>query len=205
MRPVDPTESVTRILLTAFEPYDRWPENSSWLALIDLTRWYDGTAELTTRKYPVDLSRMSEMLRRDMQANFDVAIHLGQAPGETLIKLESVGLNVRSDGSPLIRDAPEAYRSSLPLDKCREALVSAGIPCEVSHHAGTYLCNAELYLSQHYANAFGMSTRSLFLHLPLAPAQAAADNSKLASMSTPMCSAAIALVIEQVRKSSIAG
>ena len=23
------------VLLTAFEPYDRWPENASWLALVD--------------------------------------------------------------------------------------------------------------------------------------------------------------------------
>ncbi|MEM8666826.1 MAG: pyroglutamyl-peptidase I [Planctomycetota bacterium] len=190
---------MTRILLTSFEPYDRWPENSSWLALVDLTSWYDGTAELTTRRYPVDLSRMSELLRKDLQANFDFAIHLGQAPGSTLIKLESVGLNVRSDGSPLVTDAPEAYRSALPLDRCNEALLGAGIPAEVSHHAGTYLCNAELYLSQHYSSTFGMKTKSMFMHIPLAPAQAAADKSKLASMSTPMSSAAVAMVIEKIR------
>ncbi len=191
---------MTRILLTAFEPYDRWSENSSWSALVDLTRWYDGAAELITRRYPVDLARMSELLRKDLQANFDFAIHLGQAPGSTLIKLESVGLNVRSDGSPLVEDAPEAYRSGLPLEACCKALIDAGIPCEVSHHAGTYLCNAELYLSQHYASSFGLNTRSLFMHVPLTPAQAAVDTGKLASMSTPMSSAAIAIVIEQLRK-----
>ena len=196
---------MTRILLTAFEPYDRWPENSSWLSLIDLTNWYDGTAELTTRRYPVDLSRMSEMLRKDLQANFDLAIHLGQAPGAALIKLESVALNVRSDGSPLVQAAPEAYRSSLPLDRCRDKLIGAGIPSEVSHHAGTYLCNAELYLSQHYASAFGLRTQSVFMHVPLAPAQVAADKSNLASMSTPMCSAAIAMVIEQLRNQPSGG
>ena len=144
---------MTRILVTAFEPYDRWPDNSSWLALADLTRWYDGDAELTTRRYPVDLTRMSESLRKDLQANFDFAIHLGQAPGSTLIKLESVGLNVRSNGSPLIANATEAYRSSLPLEQYHRGLIAAGIPNEVSHHAGTYLCNAALYLSQHYSHS----------------------------------------------------
>lgn len=187
-----------RVLITAFEPYDRWPENSSWLTLTDLTRWYDGSIELTTRRYPVDLTRMSELLRKDLQGNFDLAVHLGQAPGSTAIRLEAVGLNVRSDGSPLITSAPEAYRSALALQDCNQLLVDAGIPSDVSHHAGTYLCNAALYLSQHYARSFGLQTQSLFVHLPLAPLQAAKDPARPASMSTPMASAAIAMVIQQL-------
>ncbi len=190
---------MTRVLITAFEPYDRWPENSSWLALADLTEWYDGSAQITTRRYPVDLTQMSEKLRKDLQTNHDFAIHLGQSPGSTLIKLEAVGLNVRSDGTPLIEQAPEAYRSPLPLARCYHSLINAGIPSEVSHHAGTYLCNAALYLSQHYSRSFGLNTRSLFVHIPLAPAQAARDSGRLASISTPMASAAIALIIEQLR------
>jgi pyroglutamyl-peptidase len=190
-------------LITAFQPYDRWPENSSWLALEDLTRWYDGSAEITTRRYPVDLTRMSESLRKDLHGNFDLAIHLGQSPGSTLIKLEAVGLNVRSDGSPLIQDAPEAYRSPLALEQCYQSLIGAGIPCEVSHHAGTYLCNAALYLSQHYSSSFGLKTRSLFVHIPLAPAQAAKDSGRLASISTPMASAAVAMVMEQLRSQAV--
>ena len=191
---------MTRVLITAFEPYDRWEENASWLALMDLTRWYEGPVELTTRRYPVDLSQMSQQLRKDIQMDFDIAIHLGQSPGSTLVKLESVGLNVRTDGSPLIEDASEAYRSPLKLDKAAESLVAAGIPCELSHHAGTYLCNAALYLSQHYAKSFGMKTVSAFVHLPLTPAQAAADQgSRLPSMSTAMASAALALLIDQVK------
>ena len=190
---------MTRILITAFEPYDRWPANSSWLTLTDLTRWYDGDAEITTRRYPVDLSRMSENLRKDLQANFDFAIHLGQSPGSTIIKLESVGLNVRSNGSPLISNAPEAYRSGLLLEPCHRELVAAGIPSEISHHAGTYLCNAALYLSQHYSKSYGLRTKSLFLHIPLAPSQAASDKGSPASMSTPMASAAVAMVIQNLQ------
>ena len=189
---------MTRVLLTAFEPYDRWPENSSWLALVDLTRWYDGGAEITTRRYPVDLTAMSERLRKDLQDDYDLALHLGQSPGSTLIKLESIGLNVRSDGSPLLREAPAAYRSGLPLDRCYRSLIAAGIPSEVSHHAGTYLCNAELFLSQHYAESFGLRTQSAFVHVPLSPAQVAKDKAGLASMSTPMSAAAIALIVDQL-------
>ena len=119
----------------------------------------------------------------------------GQAPGSTLLKLESIGLNIRSDGSMLMEGAPAAYRSPLDLDGCSRALLSGGIPNEVSHHAGTFLCNAAMFLSQHYAASFDLNTKSVFVHIPLAPAQVAKDGSNLASMSTPMSSAAIALMI----------
>lgn len=194
---------MTRILITAFEPYDRWTTNSSWLALVELTRFYAGPAELTTRRYPVALTEMSERLRKDLQQNFDFALHLGQSPGAALVELEAVGLNVRTDGSPLIKDAPAAYHSPLPLAECHTALVAAGIPSRVSHHAGTYLCNAALYLSQHYAQSFGMQTRTAFVHLPLAPEQVARDSQVLPSMSTPMCSAALAVIIDRlIRKTT---
>ncbi|MDA8743163.1 pyroglutamyl-peptidase I [Rubripirellula amarantea] len=193
---------MSRVLLTAFEPYDRWSENSSWLALMDLTNWYEGATEIVTRRYPVDLSRMSDALRKDLQSDFDFAIHVGQSPGSPIIKVEAVGLNVRSDGSPLINGAPDAYRSPLPLAAQVSTLVNAGIPCELSHHAGTYLCNAALYLSQHYAKSFGMKTRAAFVHLPLAPSQSAkAIESRLPSMSTAMSSAAIALLVDELTNS----
>ena len=190
--------NVTRVLLTAFEAYDRWPDNSSWLALVDLTSWYDGRLQIATRRYPVDLSRMSQMLRDELRKDYDYAIHLGQAPGATVIKLEAVGLNVRTDGSPLVQGGQEAYRSPLDLMDCSRVLTDAGIPNEVSHHAGTYLCNAALYLSQHYAAEMGLNTKSLFIHLPLTPNQVAKESGRLPSMSTPMCSAAIAMLMERI-------
>jgi pyroglutamyl-peptidase len=189
---------VTRVLITAFEPYDRWKENSSWLALIDFTQWYDGALDVVTRRYPVDLTKMSEKLRDDLRSDFDLAIHLGQSPGSPLVKIESVGLNVRGDGTPLIKDAPAAYRSTLELPECSGLLTDAGIPNELSHHAGTYLCNAALFLSHHYTQEMNQNTKAVFVHLPLTPAQAAKDAGRLASMSTPMASAAVAMLMDQL-------
>ena len=189
---------MSRVLITAFGPYDRWTENASWLALCDLTRWYDGELELVTRRYPVDLAQMSQMLRKDLQGNFSIAIHLGQSPGSTLVQLETIGINVNKDGSKLIADGPEAYRTRLPVDSSRSTLCEAGIPCEISYHAGTYMCNAAYYLSQHYAKVLQMRTQSLFIHLPLAPAQATKDLTNPASMSTPMSSAAIAILMQHL-------
>lgn len=189
---------MTRILLTAFDTYDRWTENSSWLALSDLTRWYDGELELVTRRYPVDLPRMNDMLRKDLQGDFPFVIHLGQCPGSTTVQLEDVGLNVNGDGSKLIKEAPEAYRTVLPIDRCSEQLIKAGIPAKVSYHAGTYLCNAIYFLTQYYTHTFGMQTKSIFIHLPLTPAQAAKASDHPASLSTPMASAAVAIVMQHL-------
>ncbi len=190
--------TVTRILLSAFEPYDRWKENSSWLAMVDLTSWYDGDLDITTRRYPVDLSKLKALLEEDLSRDFDFAIHLGQSPGSAVIKLESVGLNMRTNGEPLLPQAPTAYRSTLDLDGCAERLKAAGIPAQVSHHAGTYLCNAALFLSQHYGEMMGRRTQSVFIHLPLTPGQVASDGASMASMSTPMQSAAIALIADHL-------
>lgn len=192
---------MSRILLTAFEPYDRWKENSSWLALVDLTSWYTGELDLTTRRYPVNLPKMKEMLEADLRHDFDYAIHLGQAPGATVIKLEAVGLNLRTNGEVLVSGGPLAYRTGVDLEDCLQRLRSAGIPAQVSHHAGMYLCNAALYLSQYFIEQTGRRTQSVFLHLPLTPGQVAGQDSPMPSMSTPMQSAAIAMIAEQLAAS----
>lgn len=165
---------------------------------MELTHWYDGPVELVTRRYPVDLRMMSERLRKDLQGGYDLAIHCGQAPGSSQMRLESVGLNLRTDGTEILGDAPAAYRSKLPLAVSAQKIRDAGIPAAVSHHAGTYLCNAALFLSHHYSAAFSMRTQSLFVHMPLAPVQVARENSDSPSMSAPMTSAALAILIQSL-------
>ncbi len=185
-----------RILLTAFEPYDRWPENSSWLTLVELTRWFHCQSKLVTRRYPVDLQIVSERLQKDLMESFELAIHLGQSPGSTAIKLETTGLNLRTDQSPIIAGAPAAYRTSLPVEAIKQSLWSEGIPAEVSNHAGTYLCNATLYLSQHYSALHRLATRSLFVHLPLTPHQVANDQSTLPSADAALMARGIGRIIQ---------
>jgi pyroglutamyl-peptidase len=187
---------MTRILLTAFEPYDQWRENSSWLALVELTRWFESRSQVVTRRYPVHLQAASDRLRKDLLDGYDLAIHLGQSPGSALLKLESTGLNRRTDGAPLIDGAPAAYITPLPLMQIRDSLLSRRIPAEVSNHAGTYLCNAVLYLSQHFSSQLSLPTRSLFIHLPLAPEQVADTATTLPSAGTALMATAIGHVIQ---------
>lgn len=168
-----------RVLLTAFGPYDDWSENTSWLVLQDLLRDIPQHVELVTRLYPVDFVEVRKRLEEDLKLSFGTVLSLGQAPGNSRIALEGVGLNLArgrgmraEDAVPLDPTGPPAYFSTLPLKEWAERLRSEGIPAEVSHHAGTYLCNAALYLSHHVSARAGYPTRCGFLHLPLASEQA---------------------------------
>ena len=85
---------MTTVLLTAFEPYDRWPENASWLALVELTRDLPAEPHVVTRRYPVDFDAARARLFDDLAANYDFALHLGQSPGSSRVHLEAIGVNV---------------------------------------------------------------------------------------------------------------
>jgi len=193
-----------RVLITAFEPYDRWKLNASWLALVELTKELPEQPEITTRLYPVDFTEVKKRLADDLEARYDVALHLGQAPGASAVQLEAVGINVaqprstETEAHPLVDDGPMAYRSALPLARWAKLLRRGGIPAEVSFHAGTYLCNAALYLSHHLANEFSLETRATFLHLPLTPAQVADEPHPGPSLPPEVSAAAIRLILGQL-------
>jgi pyroglutamyl-peptidase len=194
-----------KVLLTAFEPYDIWKENASWLALVELTKDMPPGIDITTRRYPVDFAAVKERLAADLAAVYDYAIHLGQAPGSAVVQLEQFGINVgghssqqRHEHRPLASDGPAAYRSALPLAQWVPLLRGAGIPAVLSYYAGTYLCNATLYWTHYLTERSGWRTQAAFVHLPLATSQVAAEQQALASLSTDMAARAVRLILEQL-------
>lgn len=196
---------MTNILITAFEPYDRWRQNASWLALVELTRELPESPKIVTRLYPVDFLKARQRLEEDLAADYDFALHLGQAPGSSRIHLEAIGVNVGGTISQapdhfraLEANGPTAYRSDLPLADWAGALRRAGIPASVSYHAGTYLCNAVLYLSLHLAATRNLKTRSAFIHVPLAPMQVLDERGDMPSLSTDLTAQAIRLIVDSL-------
>lgn len=190
-----------RILLTAFEPYDPWPTNASWLALIELTRELPSDVEITTRLYPVELDAMKTKLAEDLKSKFDFAFHIGQAPLSSCIQLEEVALNLASKGhtieteekaSAVCSDGPDAYRCCLPVREYAKALRSSKIPARVSFHAGTFLCNAILYWSCRLSEELDLPTKSTFVHIPL-------DTSQVLELDTPTPFMPSAMVADGLR------
>ena len=121
------------------------------------------------------------------------------------LHLEAIGLNVRghssehSEGySPLIPDGPVAYRSNLPLADWSAQLRAAGIPAQVSYHAGTFLCNAALYTTHYLAEREGLRTQATFLHLPLEPRQVLQSQHDMPHLGVQMAAAAVRLILTQI-------
>jgi pyroglutamyl-peptidase len=191
------------VLITAFEPYGDWSSNSSLLALDELLRRPPANCHLTSRVWPVDFDFVKAHLPLELAENFDYVLHLGQAPGAATIRLEAIGLNVACDritagDCPLCDDGPLAYRSSLPLGQWAAKINAAGIPAEVSFHAGTYLCNAALYLAHYYIERGGLSTQAAFIHLPFDPSQTAGQPIETPSLPATQSAAAVRAILESL-------
>jgi pyroglutamyl-peptidase len=199
-----------RILITAFGPYSCWSTNASWLTIVEFTKDIPDMAQVVTRRYPVDFKETRRLLEEDLRQGFDYALHLGQAPGSSSIQLETIGINVGGHSSqhpdefqPLVDDGPVAFRSQLPMARLAAELRDCGIPAHVSYHAGTYLCNATLYLSHFLAQKFEFTTRSAFIHLPLDVSQVLHDgDDDLPSLPANTAARALRIIVEHIAQES---
>lgn len=199
-----------RVLLTAFEPYDQWTTNSSWLALVEMLKEYPSAGTLVTRRYPVDLPTLQEKLKQDLQREFDVILHLGQSPGASSVKLEAIAVNAAgcledrgTELDEIVPGGPVAYRSGMPLSRWASLLRANHIPSVVSYHAGTFLCNAIMYLSHHElqlrAKKRKPTCRVGFVHLPLATEQVASQGHALPSLPLSTLARAVRLLVEDLQ------
>jgi pyroglutamyl-peptidase len=169
-------------LVTGFEPFGGHSLNPSG----EIARRLDGAriggVPVVGRILPVALDALDEALAAALRDVDPVAVVLlGLAPGEAVIRLERVALNLAdfsiADNAgafiadrPLDRNAVAAAWSRLPLRAIQKRLLATGIPARLSETAGTYLCNAALY------RALSLVPRRVpcgFIHLPLLPAQVA--------------------------------
>ncbi len=173
------------VLLTGFEPYGGGGANPSAEVVTRLDgREIDG-ARVVGRTMPVHLRDLSARIE-DLMAELDpvAVVSLGLWPGEPMIRLERVALNVADFAIPdnegaLLQDAPieanaaTARLATLPLRAMERALLAAGIPAQVSNTAGTFLCNATMYAFLSAIEAKGRDLPCGFVHLPCLPAQVA--------------------------------
>jgi len=112
-----------------------------------------------------------------------VVISIGLWPGEAMVRIERVGLNLadfeipdndgrRAHDESLSGNGPAAKFTTLPVRKIEEALLAAGIPSRISNSAGSFLCNACLYSFLSAAEKI-QGTRCGFVHVPYLPEQVA--------------------------------
>jgi len=169
---------MTTILLTGFEPFGTASSNPSG----EIVKQISGD-NIVTAILPVAYAQSADrLLSLIEQHKTDVVICLGQAEGRTAITPERVAINlddalladnegVSRNDVKILEDGPDAYFTTLPINKIVEAIKTKGVPAAVSLSAGAFLCNHVFYVAQ---NKFaGSDVRSGFVHVPLMDSQAA--------------------------------
>ena len=179
------------ILVTGFEPFGGDAENpSAQVAQALHCRTIDGVPVIGT-VLPCVFGAALDILRPALDRQRpQLVLALGLAAGRAAFSLERVAINVddaripdnagaRPIDVPVVANGPAAYFTTLPVKAMVAALRDAGHPAELSHSAGTFVCNHVFYGLQH-ALRRRRSTRSGFMHLPLLPQQASAGQPSLA-------------------------
>ncbi|QGJ68741.1 Pyroglutamyl-peptidase I [Planctomycetales bacterium 10988] len=198
-----------KVLLTAFEPFGAYSENSSLLCLERVSAELESrlpNLRVETRVYPVDFLAAREVLQADLYEDmYRFCLHLGQSSQSPKIQLELIALNKQGDPliSPeeypsLVRSGPLAYESRLPAKKWINKLRERGIPATVSFFAGLYLCNGLYYWNLHFQAKNQTKTPVLFLHLPLLESQLSPEKQPKRILTLEELKEAVLVILENI-------
>lgn len=163
-------------LVTGFEPFGSATFNTSELVVRALSADPDPnvvTAVLPTSYHRAE-SRIADLLDEHRPR---AVVLLGQSRTTRSIRLEQVAANLDDSrhpdndgkvrrGRPILSEAPETYRSSLPLEFMAETARSFNESVDLSVDAGGYVCNHVFFMAMHLAATQLPCSRCGFAHLP---------------------------------------
>ncbi len=175
-----------KILVTAFNPFGGEAKNAAEMVLQRLPDRIGDTA-ICKLSVPTEFEasvRIVEEAIRNEDPN--AVLMLGQAAGRAQLTPERVAINVDDaripDNAgvqlidrPIFPDAPAAYFSTLPIRPMTAAIQAAGVPAAISNSAGTYVCNHLMYCILDFLREASW-VKAGFLHVPITPEQATAEN-----------------------------
>ncbi len=164
-----------KLLLTGFQAFGNWRVNpteevASKLASCDIGSWSVSSVIL-----PVTFSHCWPKLLAELQScDYSAVVMLGLAGSRNLITPEATARNwVESVGRPdnLGEEMPagpilmpgEDLPSTFGAEKMVAAMKQRGIGAEISHDAGSFVCN---YLSYQLLKYLAGEGRGGFIHLP---------------------------------------
>jgi pyroglutamyl-peptidase len=171
------------ILLTGFEPYGGRGKNPAYEVVKKLDGKNINDIKIYGYTLPVVNKGLQEWIKEKITTVEPIAIiGLGLWPGETMIRLERVGININDyeiadneglliKNQPIANGYSEALFSTLPLKDIESRLLNEGVPVKISNSAGSFLCNAMLYNALRIIKNGGLSIVCGFIHLPYLPSQ----------------------------------
>jgi pyroglutamyl-peptidase len=185
-------KSSKTLLLTGFEPFGDDPGaqslNPSAAIAQALHGQKIGSWRVAGHVLPCEYGRSVRVLKTLMREYEPQAILcLGQAGGRSAISFERIAVNwdeaalpdnagkVRA-GQPILKTAPAAYFSTLPIHAMRDAVLAQGILAELSSSAGHFVCNHVFFSLMHLLRKSNIPAG--FIHVPYLPDQAKATQQK---------------------------
>lgn len=172
----------TSVLVMGFEAFGGEELNASWEAIQLLPNVIEGH-QVERLRLPVEFGRSGDLACEAVRALSPAAIiAVGEASGRAHLTIERIAVNIMSasipdnagiqpKGEPIIPDGPDAYLSTLPIDRCVESCRAAGVPAEPSQTAGLYVCNQVMYRLLHEQAVSHRNVPTGFVHVPNLPEQ----------------------------------
>jgi len=172
---------MTTVLLTGFEPFAGDAANPSGDAVRRVSERWSGEERLVTAVLPVTFAGAAARIRELIAAERpDVVVAVGLAGGRRAVGVERIAVNLidaripDNDGAqpvdePSVPGAAPAHFATVPVKQMAAAIAAAGVPAEVSHTAGTFVCNHVFFVALDAAPA---GTAVGFVHVPWATGQA---------------------------------
>lgn len=170
--------NLMRVLITGFEPFGKYNDNSSWAVAKKVAACGVVGAEVMAMRLPVSFAGVGAALRKAVEEySPDVVIMLGQAAGIDYIKLERIAINMMDatiadndgytpDEEPICADGAAALFTNCDIKELRSAVEEKGVVAKVSNSAGLYVCNRTYYEALRLCNE-RPKMKALFVHLPL--------------------------------------
>tara|TARA_R110000782_G_scaffold268689_1_gene365590 strand:+ start:123122 stop:123760 length:639 start_codon:yes stop_codon:yes gene_type:complete len=164
------------VIVTGFGPFPGVTDNPSEMLLRELERaqMSDGLRHefvLLETAYRHVSDRVAELLARRPA----VVIHLGYISTAAMLCLECRATSKRSTSHPDVTGfTPYTKTPPTVLENRRvnftellTELAAAGIPAQLSHDAGTYVCNHTYFTVLNAIRHAGLQTKALFVHIPM--------------------------------------
>jgi pyroglutamyl-peptidase len=180
-----------KILISYFEPFGEEKENSSELTV---NVYFEQYPEMKTSIFAVKLPTTfkdcaNKLIETISSENPDIVLMFGQAAGRKNISIERVAVNIidaripdnngeQPIDKPVIPGGKNAYFSSLPVRRIKNALEDNNIPVSISYSAGTYVCNYLFYSVMHHIETRQLNINAGFIHYPLSSMQVKENEDK---------------------------
>lgn len=197
-----------KILLTGFEPFGTSDLNPSAMVVEALATDPPANVDLSTAILAVVGEEAGDRVVGLVESERpDAVVMLGEATGRAGVTIEQVAINLRDYGmndnaghrvsnEPVVRDGPDAYFTTLPVEELVQAVRAIGVPASRSLSAGAFLCNEISYRVLHAEAIAKRRTPAGFVHLPRVPEQCLDADAPHASMTIDRQVDAVRAILE---------